>query len=146
MAQCISHNYGYSSTGKEELACAFKLLEGPNEGEHITKFFYFTPKALKWTHEGLSAMGWDGVSLADLGALDARVSLTLRDEEFDGKTHTKVAFVNPLSDGAVQQDKPMSDQDVSTFAAKMQGRLASLQQPESTPVPATSPLDDDVPF
>lgn len=82
--------------GTPQVAIEFKLLEGPDAGGRITHYAAITEKRLEYTVKELRACGWSGDDLDDLSSVVAGtpVDLVLAEEEYEGKTRTKVAFIN----------------------------------------------------
>lgn len=151
---------GLSQTGKEQIAVLFEITSGPHAGKSITWFGYFTDQTVDRTLESLRHCGWDSDSLADLDGLgENEVVLVVEDETYEGKTRSRVKWVNRESRLALKDQ--MSAAQVQAFAARMRGKtVASKQKYGAQPQPDRSrarqgsfdapdfgpPQDDDIPF
>jgi len=113
---------GMSSTGKEQIAILFDLVgEHGEQFQSITWFGYFTDNTVDRTLDSLRHCGWDSDSLAELDNLNANeVELVIGEEEYDGKTRTRVLWVNRQSRLALREQ--MSPQAMAAFAAKLRGK------------------------
>lgn len=122
-ARAVGAELSTTSTGKEQIAVQFQLLE--HEGETLLWFGYFTERALPITVRALRACGWQGNDLQDLtGILDNEVDLVCANEEYNGTTRLKVQFVN--RPGEMPFVQPMEDTAARSFAARMKGQIAAL--------------------
>lgn len=123
-ARAVEWALGMSTTGKEQIAVMFQLTQGPHEGKHITWFGFFTDSTVERTLESLRHCGWDSDSLAELDHLDANeVELVIDDETYEGKTRSKVKWVNRVSKLALKEQ--MSPAQVQAFAAKLRGKTVA---------------------
>jgi hypothetical protein len=129
---------GVSSTGKEQIGVMFQLIGGAHEGKHITWFGYFSDGAIDRTLESLRHCGWDSDNLAELDSLGANeVELVIEDETYEGKTRSKVKWVNRIS--RLQMKEQMTPQQVAAFAARLRGKtVASKQKYGAQPAPAAA--------
>jgi hypothetical protein len=157
LGRAIEWDLGYSESGKEQVAVAFQLEEGVDAGQRITWRGYFTEKTTERTLQSLRYCGWDGINLADLTGLDKNlVQLVIENEEYNGKTYSKVAWVNQL--GGLALKNRMDDKARAAFAAKMKGAalavpkdLAKGMRPEvrkssGNDEPECNMPEDDLPF
>ena len=118
---------GMSSTGKEQIGVMFQLVGGPHDGKHITWFGYFTDNTVDRTLDSLRHCGWDSDSLADLDSLGVNeVELVIEDEVYEGKTRSKVKWVNRVS--RLQMKEQMSQAQIQAFAAKLRGKTVASKQ------------------
>lgn len=125
---------GETGTGKEQVAVIFKILAPGFEGKHITWFGYFTDKTADRTIESLRICGWAGSDLSDLSGIDTNeVELVIANEEYEGKTISKVRWVNRA--GGVGLAAPMSPEKAKAFAAKMKGAVLRYDQANGKPKP-----------
>ena len=94
-AKSTEHQWCYSSKGTKCIAVRFEIIDADAESNQaITWYGYFSDKTWERTLESLRYMGWDGKDLTDLGSLNEPVSLDITNEEYQGRTHSKVAWVN----------------------------------------------------
>jgi hypothetical protein len=151
-AQALEGSLGYSTTGKEEIAVQFLILEGPDEGKRITWWGYLSDAAADRTLESLLHTGWDGEDvsvLTGLGSKDA--TIVIQEDTYKGVKRTKVAWVNQLSRGPTN-DKAMDDSQRTSFAERMRGRTIALQKKVPAQVGPAADLasaqvaGDDIPF
>jgi hypothetical protein len=133
---------GISSTGKEQIAVMFEIVAGPHTNKRITWYGYFTDEAVDRTLESLRHCGWKSDSLADLDSLaDNEVELVVADETYEGKTNSKVRWVNRVARLALKEQ--MDAGQVAAFAAKLRGKcVASKQKYGAQPVRSSSHAPD----
>lgn len=158
-AVATDHQWGKSRNDKTQIVVCFQILEGPQSGQYITWYGYFTGKAAKITMKALRACGWKGDDLTSLGSLDQRVSLTVEHEEHEGTVHAKVQWVNSPG-GAVAVKSPLGKDELRMFAAQMKARCSEVgevtgervdvdtaQPPEPRDMHGPPPVcDADIPF
>jgi hypothetical protein len=126
-AVATEHQWGTSANGKTQIAVCFQIIGGPQSGQYITWYGYFTGKAEKITMKALRACGWKGDDLMQLGALDQRVSIVVEHEEHEGKTHAKVQRINAPG-GGIALKNPLGESELRMFAAKMKARAAGVKE------------------
>lgn len=131
---------GKSQNGKEQIAVLFELVGGPHDGQSITWFGYFTDATLDRTLDSLRHCGWSSDSLAELDGLDQNeVEIVVDQEEYQGKTRTKVQWVNRPSKLALKEQ--LSAQEAQAFAARLRGRTVAHKQKYGSPA-AAQPRQD----
>jgi hypothetical protein len=159
-ARAIEAGLGESSTGKEQVAVSFEILTEGVPEKFLTWFGYFTDATANRTIESLRHCGWKGDDLTDISGLDQEVDLVVEEEEYEGKQHTKVQWVN--RPGGLTIKTPLSPDKAKAFSASMRDRIRALDTANgtrtaparSTPRPAGGdkrpeppPLGDtDIPF
>jgi hypothetical protein len=124
-AKAVTGGLGYTSTEKPQVAVEFQILDEEFANEAITWFGYFTDDTKERTFESLRVMGWKTDDLSNLdGITENEVRIVVKEEEYQGKTSLKVAWVN--KPGGLALKTPMSPQQAKAFAASMRGEaLAS---------------------
>jgi hypothetical protein len=155
-ARAREWDLGESSTGKEQIAVAFDILTEGFELSGITWYGFFTDDTWERTIESMRHMGWTGTDLEKIEGLNAKeVELVLEEDEYQGKTQWKVAWVNRLG---VNLKAPLSPDKRKTLAATMRDRIKGLDAAKGRkPTPTTArtgalppeppPLTDaDIPF
>ena len=131
-----------AGTGTEYVAIKLRVTNGDETDSEITWFGYFTDKTIDRTIESLRILGWRGDDLSDLaGITENEVEIVVRNEEYEGQTRARVAFINRIG-GGVRLEKRMSAEDTRRFAARMKAKVAAVtagmdQQPGR---------DKDIPF
>lgn len=138
---------GYTGGRNRQIAVDFVLLEGPNEGEHITWYGYFTDDTWERTIDSLRIMGWSGADLDDLSGIDANeVRLVIAHDEYNGEVFARVRWVNTL--GGIAMKERMDPAAARSFAAEMKGRILAHGAKQGTPrkqqqrpTPAPTPAD-----
>jgi len=132
-AICRSIQFGWTSTGKEQIAVEFEI-QGPDDedaGRSITWFAFFTDKTFEKTVEALRTLGWTGSDvaelpgLADVGAVAQVVEIVVAHEQYQGDVNAKVKWVNKPGGSRVKLEKPMAADEMRLFAARMRARLAA---------------------
>lgn len=129
------------------LAVKFEYAQTSEDGgelKTITAFMFFTEKAIQYTEEDLRTLGWDPIkeswqidSLIESKAIiGAKARLVLAEEEYQGKRHVKVKFINPLT----AKLKGMEAKPVSDFTKALQKRLgvSGKPKPAAAAKPATA--------
>lgn len=143
--------WGTTPNDTKQIALAFRILAGPQDGHTITWFGYFTEKTYKRTMESLRYCGWRGNKLVDLGPLDQKVKIVVGHEEYEGKTVAKVQWVNRFGSGTVQLKNPMSPDELSKFSELLESKASEVPEApgetvESIDDNAPSPESDGIPF
>lgn len=157
--------WGEAETGTKQCLLYFKIVEGDHTGRVEPWFGYWTPDAWKRSMEALRYCGFTGDDLmdADNQPLDQKVQIVVEHNTPPGKdtAYARVAFVNKTGSGTIKMKKPMSPNDLRTFAAQMKSYANQVPAVEGErvtgvdaepPPPAASddgsppPPDDDIPF
>lgn len=116
---------GYASTGTEQVAVLFEIVEGPYLGERITWYGYFTEGTFDRTVEGLRNAGWTGNDLSDLSSLGSRdCFIVVEWDTYNGERSLKVRWVNSGNGLALKQ--AMGDAEKRAFAARQRARVAAI--------------------
>jgi hypothetical protein len=135
-AKPTAHKWGFTSTGTRQVAIQFQLLDGPNRGESIIWYGFFTDDTWERTCESLRFCGWKGDDLSSLGELNQVVSLTIQHQEYNGKMSARVAWVNSGESGAIRIKKEMTNDELSKFAAMMKARAGRVKEVSGRVAPA----------
>jgi hypothetical protein len=167
-ARAVEAALGKTSTGGEQIAVLFQLLEGPNEGQRITWYGYFTDKTLDRTLESLDHCGWEGDDLSNLDGIDRNEVYLVIEHEPDqqGEIRARVRWVNAA--GGIAMQNRMDAASAASFAARMRGEVLARRQAKGQapaaqqrqPAPrgntqprrepplraAPPPTDDDIPY
>lgn len=90
-----------------QLLVMFKIESGEFAGMTFPWFGYFSDDSAQRTIESLRLMGWKGKSFATINdeELNQLVSLTIETEDYEGKTRTRVSWVNDLSGPKIELEK-----------------------------------------
>lgn len=151
---------GEASTGTPCVEVMFQI-QGPADyyGQTIVWYGYLSEGAMKSTVKGLRACGWQGDNLEDLSTVGAnQVELVIENEEYDGKTRSKVRWVNQPGGNRVLLDPSKK----KSIAAQLRGQIRAIdaengtaQKPAARPQPRVparptaathGPTNDDIPF
>ena len=138
-ARAIEAALGLTSTGKEQVAVAFEIIDGPHTGETINYYGYFTEKTAKRTMESLRILGWSSDDLTDLSDVTGECTLVVEHEpDQNGDMRARVRWVNPPGGGLDLKEK-LEGGAAKAFAARMRG-LAAASRSGAKPVarPATN--------
>lgn len=122
---------GESTNGKEQVAICFELTEGEFAGRRLTWFGYFaTDKNSENTLKALRNCGWKGSDLWDVTKqeLNQPVSLAIEEEEYEGKWHNKVNWVNSPNGGGIKLEKPMDQLKARSFAERMKAKAMAVPE------------------
>lgn len=118
---------GVSQTGKEQVAVMFEITQGPCAGRHITWFGYFTDKTIERTFDSLRHCGWADDDIVALRGLDANeVDLVIEPEEYEGKLHDRVKWVNRPAQLALRDQ--MNAAQAADFATRLRGYAIQHRQ------------------
>ncbi|MGB1016086.1 MAG: hypothetical protein ACPG4T_18270 [Nannocystaceae bacterium] len=120
--------------GGEQMSIRFVLL-GEEDAETDTFITFFgslkTNESQDFCLSVMETCGWKGETATDpTGIADNVVELVIAREEYNGKTRTKVKYVNTPG-GAVGVKNVMSDAEKSDFANRMQGRILDRRQKQA---------------
>jgi hypothetical protein len=135
-----------SQSGTPGLVFRFENLEG-----HQECIRYITPNTTDRVIEDLETMGFPRAKLSDMANLDKlkdfikgnSVRIVVKDEEYQGKTTPKVAWIN--KSGAMKKETP--DVRANIFALLNGKAPALMSAPRSrAAAPATSEPPPNTPF
>lgn len=139
-ARAIKAELGFTSTGKEQIAITFDLLDLP--GQRITFYGLFITEILgkakrsqcDQTMESMRNCGWSNDDVTDpQGITDNEVELVIDSETGDdGVTRMRVKWVNSPNSGSALKTV-MPDAQKGAFAAKM--KAAALMSRAKAPPP-----------
>jgi len=132
-AQHQSHQFGFSKNGTKQICVQFKILDDEESaGRTILWYGLFSEakcgKMTQWERSVLSIqyMGMVGDDLKNPGPLETAVEIEVEENEWEGKTSSRVSWVNRWGSQKISLKAPMSEQDVEQFAAAMQSRIADM--------------------
>lgn len=141
-------------------------------GDTITAYLYTSDAALGRTIETLEMLGWSvEANNGDVNSLNetpllvgAKAEIVVEDEEYEGKFHAKVKWINPPGGGGGRVEA-MTPNEAMAFAAALRAKVYGTRagkapsakpaaRPAAKPAPAktTAPPDDqggddsDIPF
>jgi len=116
---------GESSTGKEQVAVSFPIPDGNGGERHLAWYGYFTEATAERTIESLRHMGFEGDDLTRLEGLDKHeVELVIEDEEYEGKVHEKIQWINRAGGALVKT--PLEGEKLGSFAAQMKAKFRAF--------------------
>lgn len=136
--------------GTKQVVVQFEILDGQFQGRRVTWFGYFTEKTWERTVKSLRYCGYKGDDLAACVTqeLDQEVSITVELNTWEGKTTSRVAWVN-ASGGGIKLANPMDQAGLRQFAAAMKSRVAQVPAVEGKKATkgeaAISPAADEPP-
>lgn len=122
-ARVTGSQMGTTQTGKEQLVISFETDDEKNK--KISKYLFFTDKSMDISLKALVALGWKpedhDYNITLLNGTDVLVgreaTLVLENEEYNGKTTTKVVFVNSKA------PPPMDAASAEAFGNTLRDRL-----------------------
>lgn len=150
-ATAESHEWGFASTGTEQVGMRVEILDGELAGNHVTWYGYFTDATEERTLDALKVAGWDGSDIINLPGLGSTEFELVLEEEIDdrGNTYLRPTFINRI--GVAMKSK-MDAQQKAAFAARMRARVqqpAAPRQAQRAPqkqAVSTPAASDDIPF
>jgi hypothetical protein len=126
-AQPRSWDFGETDKGTEQVAIEFEIVEGEDAGEFITWYGFFTDDTEDRTLESLRNCGWQGDDVTDLQGVGSRkVQLVIEDESYQGKTHSRVRWVNRVGGNGVRLKKTMAPDTKRMLAARLRAKAQAL--------------------
>lgn len=153
LAKAIGTTWGQSQKGKMQVAVTCEITqECAEKGQTFSWIGTFSELATDMAVRALRAFGWEGDDLSDLFELDAagckrflgrEVELVIDEEEYEGKVHTKVKFVNEPGASRFAFKVPVGQIDLRQFAASMKSSIRAIGNPGMIP---SKKRDDDIPF
>lgn len=149
--------FGMSKSGTPYIAVAFEILEESADGHRITWYGYLSEKPSKRTMEAMRYCGWDNDDVTAPTGLNANeVELVIKPETYEGKTHSKVQWVNRVGGLGLKVDEVDEAQRRAIAASMKSAAVASrsgMPQKSAKPAPAPAapvgvgPVEgEDVPF
>ncbi len=132
-------DWGFSNNGNEFVQVTFKILEGADEGKHVSWWGYFTKEGN--SAKSVEALRYCGCTFPDdditnlEGLGSEEVSIVIEHEEWDGKVRARVKWVNSLTGPTVTNQ--FSDNDRQSFKQRMKGLVVSQRN---------KPNSEDIPF
>lgn len=128
----VACQFGKSKNkGTPQVVVAFEILRGPDAGQTISWFGYFSDNvtATDRTFAALRACGFTGDDLERFP--DQRptneVEIVVGHEEYEGKMQAKVQWVNAPGRGVKLAD-PMRGQDLRMFAGRFKSKLKNIPE------------------
>jgi hypothetical protein len=117
--------FGRAKNGTEQVLVTYEILSGEFAGQRLPWFGYFTKNTYERTIESLrySGLRGDDISKAVDGPMEQEVTIQVEHNEWEGKVHSRVAFVNKAGGGGVKLADPMKSDELRKFAAKMKTSL-----------------------
>lgn len=136
-ARAHSWDFGETNGGAPQIAVSFKLLEPGFEGQFLGWYGGFGDTQAEFTFKALKNCGWRGIDLNDLSGMgDNEVSLVVEHEEYQGKTHARVKWVN--AGGGVMLKKVLDPNAKKALAAKMKATFAAFEVERAAPKAANT--------
>lgn len=121
-----SDQFGFASTGTEQVAIELELLDLGNA--RVTSILYFSDKSTPQSVEKLKALGWEGGDTF-AGISKNEVSVMVSYEDYQGKTRMNVEIQSSRFAFA----SPMDAQQKRAFFARINGGAAPATQAKGYP-------------
>jgi hypothetical protein len=119
-----------TAKGDPQFAIEFELLEGDDQGKHITWFGGLKGGGFEYTSKAMLACGWDGETPPNQAELTNEVFVTIEHEEYpegSGEFRAKAKYVNALDDdgasGALINKYRMDDAEAAAFGREFLARF-----------------------
>lgn len=112
--------------GTTQVVVMFEITSaGPHKGAILPWFGYFTKDAAERTVSALRLIGFSGQDILDVEnqSLEGLVSLTVENEPFEGKTQSRVAWVNDPNYVPQIKMPPLTDKVKTSLKASLKGLL-----------------------
>lgn len=141
VAKAIDAALGKAGTGTYQLAVNLQVQEGEHKDKCIIWFGYLSENALPYTVEAMTALGWSGDDVTDLKGITANeVQIVVDSEEYEGRTRSKVQYVNKLGGGPIVKERLGADEE-RALAAKLKGRIAAMRAKSPAPASGAPVMD-----
>jgi hypothetical protein len=121
--------FGETGNGNPQVVIHYEIAEaGEWKGRRLPWFGYFTDDATDRTLESIRVSGFDGDDLAKLPKtpLKSKVSITVEHNEFEGKTHARVAWVNKPGGAILKVANPLNQKGVKALSEKLATKLGKI--------------------
>lgn len=143
-----SHEWGYASTGAEQVGVRLSIIDGEHAGKSCVWYGYFTEKAEERTKDQLRIAGWDDTkeNVIDLPGLGSTEFSLAYEEEVtpEGDVYLKGDFINRIS---VAMKNKMDDAQKRSFAARLRGSsTAPTPRRQNGQQQERQPGEDDIKF
>lgn len=132
---------GVTGTGTDQIGIAFELLGGPNEGQSITAYRYFSDAAIKLAIKDMRTCGWRGDDVSDVSSIGGHdaptVELVIEHESYtnpqthETKVSAKVKWINSLNSGGVQMNSVMDAGQRASFKQRMAAKVRAINAEEA---------------
>jgi hypothetical protein len=124
--RAVSWGLGTTEKGNPQIAVTFVITTAGADLEEITWYGYFTDKTEERTIQSLRYCGWQGDDFTNLdGMNENEVELVIEDEDYQGKTYTKVKWVNRPG-GSAALKAPLAGNALQEFAARMRSKVRAI--------------------
>lgn len=138
-------------------AVNFEVLNGPQAGQKITSFLYFSSTAgrsgktvAERSIESLRACGFTGDDIDKFAEQtpDIECQIVVEHETYQGKTTAKVKWVNQAGGGGFVFEKPLDSTSLRKFSAQFKGALKGIpavqgkKAERQAPTPATDGIQE----
>lgn len=137
-------------------AVCFEVLNGPQAGQKITAFLYFSDTAGKSgktvferSLESLRVCGFTGDDIDKFAdqTPDIECSIVVEHETYQGKTTAKVKWINQAGGQGFTFEKPLDATSLRKYSAQFKSKLRSIpvvagKKAERQP-PTAAPADDE---
>jgi hypothetical protein len=145
-AKAKTWDFGESEKGTEQIAVDFEIVDGDERGRRITWYGYFTEKTEERTIESLRICGWVGDDISGIVDLPNEVELVIEPETYEGKTRSRVKWVNRA--GGLALKTRLDEGRKASLAERLRGRIAAVDQKLAASAPAGAGAEPkgDVPF
>jgi hypothetical protein len=146
-ARAVESGLGKASTGTEQVAVKFQLLD---ENLSIVWYGYFSDKTYERTVESLRSCGWkgsdptelDNFATSGLGAEEVELVIeqeTSIDQSGGQGTRARVRWVNKPGAGGIGLKAKMEPDEAKSFAARMKAKILAMEQGKPKASPPRSP-------
>lgn len=152
-AVVLDHDAGVTDNGKDQIAISFGFKDAKGCDRIVWSYLYFTEATLESEYGPLYALknlGWDpdenGWAVEQLARKTAanpkggvlvgrKASITIEDEEYEGKHRAKIAWINAPGGGGVKQRAETHPDGLTGWADRVRSR-AKGEAPKATTMPS----------
>ena len=145
-ARAVEGGWGKAASGTEQVAVLVKT----ELGKQLTWYGYLTEKAAERTMNSLITFG-----VSDLETLEGlsanEVDIVVEHDEYNGKVHAKIAWINALGSGGVALKDKVEGSERQAMLSKHKGNFLRLRKEAGAAAPTQPKLplpgdNDDIPF
>jgi hypothetical protein len=144
-----TYKFGRSENGTDQIGVEFEVVDGVEKGKTFIWYGFFSEKTIERTMTSLRHCGWTCDDLSVLTGFGSKnVSIVVEEEVYQGKSRTKVQWVNSLDDHGVRMKSELPAAGLKALASRLKGAaLASRGAVATKPTgqPATGRKELNVP-
>jgi hypothetical protein len=124
--KCVDAKVGKAKTGTIQIGCALEIVEGPQSGQMLTWYGFFTENTEERTVAAMRTLGFRGNDIRRLESMfEGATAQAVVDHEKnqDGKLVAKTNWINPIG---VMMNEVLDGAELASFGKRFAGLAARL--------------------